>query len=525
MRLPLIPLAVIVVLIGGGILLFVLSEPPPSHLGAPISASVIDVNGVETEVAIAPDGLRYALIASGDVWFVDLGTGSRTRLTETEEPESAPAWTGDGARITFTRGDDTLGVDPDGGLETLILADARDLVTTTGGETAFVRDRALWVQTADGLRAILPADPNPDVTPRAPRFSPSGGQLLFLKSRLGLHGEVWRVDLATGQTFPVVADRKAENPTSAEWVGDDTRLVYLTDRSGGLAVWYADLESSELVPLTLPLMDRVRGPLGLDVHANRIVFPRHVLASEIRTRTGEVLVGGEGLRMEPALSPDGNRIAYTLARDGVFEIMIEDRRGDGARFLALGRHPRFSPDGNHLVYAATGLDGNRDIWKVDTRTGLQEPLTADAEIDDVPDWSPDGRTIVFSSTLGGPMSLWAIPSSGGQRRRLNDGGYAPRFSPDGDAIAYWWDGALHIADAGGGRATRIAEADRPAVPAWAGSTALIARLDRVVSMEGETETGPIWPEFAVLGDLDWALATIEVESTELGSLELTFTEK
>lgn len=541
MRLPVIPIVVMILVLGAAIGVFLLSRPTEPTLGAPITSALIDVDGIETEVAVAPDGLRYALIASGDLWFVDLGTDSRKQLTATEERESAPAWTGDGRRITFTRGGDTLEVDPSEGVETPRLNNARDLEwSAASGQMTFVRDRALWVARPDGTdaREIVPADPILDVSLRSPRFSPSGRQILFLKSRLGLYGEVWRVDLETGATYPVIADRPTENPTSAEWVGDDDHLVYLTDRSGGLAVWYADLDAATLLPLTSPMMVRALDRPGLDVHEDRVILPRHTVDSDITTLDRDLIVGGPGLQMEPAASPDGRHIAFTQEADGGFQIWMMDRETGDVRYVAPGRHPRFSPDGNQIVYAFSGLEGSRNIWKTDVRTGLQEPLTDGAEIDDLPDWAPDGRSIVFTSDRDGELALWSVPASGGRRRRLNDRGYAPRFSAEGTRIAYWSDGAIWTAASDGGNPERVADAEKPVPPVWLPSgPAFYTHLSTgsgIESPDGNLLGALMWPEFDRSAEVDplaenpndsWLISSLEIGATELWSLQLTYEEE
>lgn len=529
LRVPLIPVAVLILVSAGGVGLFLMSGPADRTLGPPTSTPLVDVDGIETEVAIAPDGVRFALIASGDLWYVDLAGDVRRRLTETPVAESSPAWTGDGERITFTRGADTLEMRPTGLEATPRLEDARDLAWSVDDQAAFVRDRALWVAGSDltGAHELVPAEANPDISIRSPRFSPSGRQILFLKSRLDLYGEVWRVDVGSGSARPVIADRPSEHPSSAEWLGDDEHLVYLTDRSGGLALWYADLAESTLLPITGTLMARAPSPLGLDVRDDRVVLPMIDIDSEIRTGEGDLLVGGPGLQMEPAVSGDLRRVAFTAERDGELQVWIVDRTTDNVDFVGLGRSPRFSPDGYQIVYASADLDGNLDIWKADTRTGLQERLTDGSEIDDRPDWSPDGRTVVFASSRDGAFSLWAVPASGGRRRRLNDGGWAPRFSPDGARVAYWRDGGIWESDTGGDLARLVADAEEPAPPVWGETGIAFVREGRLMSEEGPLLPNgepDVWPEFDRLGET-WLVSTVEVAASGLWTLELTYVEE
>ena len=198
MRLPVIPIVVATTLIVGAVLLVSLTGEVERILDAPNVFALIDVEGVETDLAIAPDGNRIAVVSSGDLWVVDLAAGSSRRLTETEVAESTPYWTHDGSRITFARGTNTFSIDDEGNGEVLALANATDMTWSATGTMAFVRDRGLWLGAPDDeARLLVPSDINVDVTIRSPRFSPDGVELVFVKSMLNLRGEVWRVDVET----------------------------------------------------------------------------------------------------------------------------------------------------------------------------------------------------------------------------------------------------------------------------------------------------------------------------------------
>ncbi len=524
MRVPVIPIAVVTILVGVVAGLVTLIPPAERFLLAPTVTALIDIDGVETDVAIAPDGIHYAVISSGNLWFVNTETPSQ--LTETTEVESSPAWTPDGSRITFTRENDTFVIQPESRAEELFMADAADLSWSPTGQTVFVRGGGLWVANATGAdaRQIVPPNANPDVDIRAPRFSPSGSQILFILSMLGLHGEVWMADTSTGDAIPVIADRSAENPTAAEWIIDNRHIAYMTDRGGGLAVWYVDLDKSTLVPMTAPMMGRSLAPIGIGVHDGRVVLPRHFIDSDIRTSEGRALVATEHLEFDPAVSPNGDLIAYTVENRSRFEIWVARIDGEEPRYLALGRHPRFSPSGNEVVYSRIDLDGNKDIWKVDVRTGVPERLTDAAEIDDLPDWSPDGRSIVFASERDGKLALWTIPSSGGQRLKLNDGGYAPRYAPDGDRIAYWNRDALWTADPDGGRPSRVSDVAEPVFGVWSPTGPVYSEAGRIVADPFVELSLEVWPSFDRHPDGGWVVAALEVEKTELWALDLVFTD-
>ena len=80
MRLPVIPIAVVVVLLGGAYALVTSEGPPTLVMGAPNLTVLADIDGVETEVAIAPNRMSYAVIASGDLWLA-AADGAVERLT------------------------------------------------------------------------------------------------------------------------------------------------------------------------------------------------------------------------------------------------------------------------------------------------------------------------------------------------------------------------------------------------------------------------------------------------------------
>jgi Tol biopolymer transport system component/DNA-binding winged helix-turn-helix (wHTH) protein len=101
---------------------------------------------------------------------------------------------------------------------------------------------------------------------------------------------------------------------------------------------------------------------------------------------------------------------------------------------ALPREATLAPDGQWLVYASDRA-GNADLWK--QRLGDPDPIrltTSDAN-EWQPQWSPDGRSIVFRSERDGG-GLYIIPADGGVEQIVSSFGYQPRWSPDGSQILF-----------------------------------------------------------------------------------------
>src|SRR5437773_1014720 len=191
MRLPIVPFIIATTLLTAAWYLFTSTRPNHKTLDVPRLTRLADVDGIETEVAVAPDGNRYAVISSGNLWLLNVSTGARQQLTRTPEPPAFPAWAPDSKQITFTRGEDTFAIDPDTGTEKLFIANATSLSWSATSRTTFVRNRELWIANPNDQneRRLVEADPTPDITIRTPRFSPDALQVAYIKTQLNLRGE------------------------------------------------------------------------------------------------------------------------------------------------------------------------------------------------------------------------------------------------------------------------------------------------------------------------------------------------
>jgi len=94
----------------------------------------------------------------------------------------------------------------------------------------------------------------------------------------------------------------------------------------------------------------------------------------------------------------------------------------------------WSPDGNSLVYSMAG-----SLWRQELGSDVAWQLTNGPGYDYQPDWSPDGRRIVFTRYDGDRMELQLLDLEAGSIVPLTTGGdvnIEPRWSPDGSRLAF-----------------------------------------------------------------------------------------
>jgi TolB protein len=145
----------------------------------------------------------------------------------------------------------------------------------------------------------------------------------------------------------------------------------------------------------------------------------------------------------PAWSPDGTRIAFQQQVDGNMDIYVVNTDGTGLTRVTLDPavdvQPAWSPDGRLLAFKSR-RHRHGDIFAIHPDgTGIA-PVTTSRGNDFGPDWSPDGSRIAFASRRVGATDLYVVNADGTDARRLTNTLNAdedfPAWSPDGHWIAF-----------------------------------------------------------------------------------------
>jgi TolB protein len=165
------------------------------------------------------------------------------------------------------------------------------------------------------------------------------------------------------------------------------------------------------------------------------------------------LTQSPGLDAFPTFSPDGRRIAFTSEREGDSEIYVMNADGSSPRRLtnSPGRdaHPAFSRDGRRIVFQSPRNGGDVNVFAMNSEGGDPIQLTWLLGFAGVPVYSPDDTHIAFQWRPGGKPGdasrKWVIcvmASDGSRMRVITDGRFndqVPNWSSDGKKLVFFSD--------------------------------------------------------------------------------------
>jgi Tol biopolymer transport system component len=396
--------------------------------------------GVHRYPSFSPDGNHVAFTWTGpkqdntDIYVQQIGAGSPLRLTNDPSNHYNPVWSPDGRWIAFLR------------LQSEGKSELRLIAPLGGPERKVTEIRVREVFVAAPYLAWCPDSNCLVVTDSPGEGKPVALFVVSLES-----GEKRQL---TNPQPPAAGDAHPAVSPDASWLvfrrnanNLFTGELYRLPLGKGLA---AAGEPRRLTPVELDAEYPTWMPGSQEILFSakgclwRLVVPGESQPARLP------FAGEDGLM--PVVSqpqPGGpSRLVYIRSFDD-YNIWRVETSAAGATATSppvvsisstrADDMPQLSPDGRRVAFTSD-RSGGWEIWLVDPDGSNAVQLTSmGARVAGYPHWSPDGEMVVFHSNLGGQSEVYVIPAAGGKPRNLTSHPALdafPSFSRDGKWIYF-----------------------------------------------------------------------------------------
>jgi eukaryotic-like serine/threonine-protein kinase len=386
--------------------------------------------GLEDHPSFSPDGSQVAFVWNGekqdndDIYVKLIGPGGSLRLTTDPARDHSPAWSPDGSSIAFLR-------DLPGGRSAVFL------VPPIGGTERKVSE----ISSALSFFASLAWSPDGTSLAVADKNLPNEPFGIFLLS------------LETGERRKLTSPAPGSNGDYYPAFSPDGRALAFVRFEGYLSAGDLLVQqlSSNLEPQGKP-KSMLRKSQGVSSPAWTVD------SREIIVPLGAAFGGGNSLwrlaadasgnpqRLDfaenqidsPSLSRQRHRLAFTrfISDSNLWRIELSGSRGQASpptEFVSSTRNednPQFSADGRKIVFTSD-RSGNFEIWLCNSDGSHAVPVTSmGGPPAGMPRWSPDGERIAFDANPDGNWDIFVVAASGGKPRQLTN-------QPSSEAIPSW----------------------------------------------------------------------------------------
>ncbi len=378
-------------------------------------------SGAADQPAFSPDGNQIAFVWDGgngenlDLYVKLVGAGTPLRLTTDSAEDISPAWSPDGRYLAFLRRSATE--------NGIFIVPALGGAERKLGKTEPNLSRQAWPQcrlswSADGKWLAV-----------ADQESPQQRHSIFLLS-VEDGGKQRLTSSPESDYFPAFSP-------------DGKTVAFI--RSSGLSsedIYLISIDSGKLQRLTAD--ERRIVSLAWTADGREVVFSSNRGGGFSLWRVAasggtpeRVAVTGQNA-YSPAISRQGNRLVYNLSflDSNIWRIdksSAADRQNSPTKLISSTRQehsPQFSPDGKKIVFVSD-RSGSDEIWVCDSDGSHPTQLTFfDGTVNGTPRWSPDGQQLVFDARLEGNANIYVMSVEGGKPRPLT-------LEPSHDVMPSW----------------------------------------------------------------------------------------
>jgi serine/threonine protein kinase/Tol biopolymer transport system component len=449
----------------------IMSRPGPTPAPGRASQFTLSLETQQTGVGAertpvpSPDGQFLVFVANKDLghsslWLRALNSVDTRSIPGTDGVDGATIWSPDGRWIAFYAGGKLKKVSPSGGPPQTIteLPGFQEAAWGSAGDILYrpTNRAALFRVSETGGPPAVATQLDQALTENSHRglqFLPDGRRFIFT-SRCAerSHNALYIGSLGSLKVKRLMSAQSKVSYVPPTGDRPGTLLYY---RDGAIVSRVFDEVSETVTGDPIPVIDSVAYTAASILAAfqvsldGRIAVVQSAGANYSRltwfNRQGQQtgFVGPPGEYLQPRISPDGTRVAFSRPDDesGNRDIWyVEFARGVRARLtsnIANDWYPVWSPDGRQLLFGSDRKQGPGNPAHLKTAIDIGSPEIGIPSGPGMPpyDWSADGRWISF-----GTADLWVAPTTGDRKPfpflATPSAESNARFSPDRKWIAY-----------------------------------------------------------------------------------------
>jgi len=324
-----------------------------------------------------------------------------------------------------------------------------------GRQLAFAKGSEIYMANADGsnIRQLVGLSGYASEI----RFAPDGTHLRFTLRSLknNMSSSIWDVRTDGTQLHPVLSGwRSSLSQMNGDWSPDGRYYFFTTAGAGDsdrASIWamrepvgiFSRRPSQPVELTTGPMAAFFNGisPDGRRIFAGGWTARSELVRYDAPSRQFVPFLGGLSI-MELDFSRDGQWVAYVSNP----ERTLWRSRVDGSERLQLtstaSLRPRWSPDGGWIAFVNEQAGPSWKIFLVPSRGGTPQELLSENDYQMDPNWSSDGKQLVFGrvpwlSQSPEKIGIQVLDLHSKQLSviRGSEKLFAPRWSPDGKYLA------------------------------------------------------------------------------------------
>jgi len=380
----------------------------------------ITFSGNDFSPSVSHDGHTVAFVSGRDgtfrIWLKQIESGSETVLTPGPD-DSSPRFSPDGAWVLF------------------IHKRAAYRIPSIGGEPRKLIDN---VEDAG--------------------WSPDGRQIAFVRFE-GVGTKVEVASLLDG-TSRVIRDVENMHLHSPSWSPDGKTIVLIPQSTGSVDLIHSlfllsadghdfrkmkcpvsggELSSPSWIGSEQVVFGLPESPGDVDnIQSSNIASAGHVLLQDVRSGSVRTLFRIQAPASRIEIAGKGRIIFDSLTQRGNLRFLSDSSAvPSGGRWLTRGnsidRQPYVSPDGASVIFSSS-RGGDVDVWDVSLKTGALRRLTDHPALDYDPFSTSDNKHLAWSSNRSGNFEIWVADRDGSSPRQVSHDGFNaenPVVTPDG----------------------------------------------------------------------------------------------